>query len=88
MYQASWWAAATLTDRACDITGGKPAVDVTSGGWVHTPENPMKIKPVLEAECVTKPDSLIVIYAMDNSCVMYVSPSSAGLPDGIIAFQN
>ncbi len=59
-------------------------MDVTSGGWVHTPENLMKIKPMLEADCVTKPDSLL---AVDNYCVMSVSPSSAGLPDGLIAFQ-
>jgi hypothetical protein len=70
-----------------DNTGKPAVVDVNCGGWVLTPKNLMKIKPVLEAECVTKPDSLIVIYAMDNSCIMSVSPSSAGLPDGIIAFK-
>jgi hypothetical protein len=52
---------------------GKPAVDVTSSGWSLTPANVNIIKGLLEAECITKPDSPVVIYAMDNSCFMNMS---------------
>jgi hypothetical protein len=52
---------------------GKPAVDVTSSGWSLTPTNVNIIKGLLEAECITKPDSPVVIYAMDNSCFMNMS---------------
>jgi hypothetical protein len=49
---------------------GRPAVDVTSSGWTLTPANVNIIKGLLEAECITKPDSPVVIYALDNSCFM------------------
>jgi hypothetical protein len=52
---------------------GKPTVDVTSSGWSLTPANVNIIKALLEAECITKPDSPVVIYAMDNSCFMNMS---------------
>jgi hypothetical protein len=52
---------------------GKPTVDVTSSGWSLTPANVNIIKGLLEAECITKPDSPVVIYAMDNSCFMNMS---------------
>ncbi len=52
---------------------GKPAVDVTSSGWSLTPANVNIIKGLLEAECITKPESPVVIYAMDNSCFMNMS---------------
>ncbi len=58
---------------------GKPAVDVTSSGWSLTPANVNIIKGLLEAECITKPDSPVVIYATDNSCFMNMSC------DGIIS---
>jgi hypothetical protein len=66
---------------------GKPAVDVTSNGWSLTPANVNIIKGLLEAECVTKPDSPVVIYALDNLCFMNVSSDGAispikKLPDG------
>jgi hypothetical protein len=52
---------------------GKPTVDVTSSGWSLTPANINIIKGLLEAECITKPGSPVVIYAMDNSCFMNMS---------------
>jgi hypothetical protein len=52
---------------------GKPTVDVTSSGWTLTPANVNIIKGLLEAKCITKPGSLVVIYAMDNSCFMNMS---------------
>jgi len=52
---------------------GRPTVDVTSSGWSLTPANVNIIKGLLEAECVTKPDSPVVIYALDNSCFMNMS---------------
>jgi hypothetical protein len=52
---------------------GKPAVDVTSSGWSLTPANVNIIKGLLEAECITKPDSPVVIYVLDNSCFMNIS---------------
>jgi hypothetical protein len=52
---------------------GRPAVDVTSSGWTLTPTNINIIKGLLEAECITKPDSPVVIYALDNSCFMNIS---------------
>ncbi len=51
----------------------KPTVDVTSSGWSLTPSNVNIIKGLLEAECITKPGSPVVIYAMDNLCFMYMS---------------
>jgi hypothetical protein len=38
-----------------------------------TPANVNIIKGLLEAECITKPDSPVVIYALDNSCFMNMS---------------
>ncbi len=38
-----------------------------------TPANVNIIKGLLEAECITKPGSPVVIYAMDNSCFMNMS---------------
>jgi hypothetical protein len=52
---------------------GRPTVDVTSSGWSLTPANVNIIKGLLEAECITKPDSLVVIYTLDNSCFMNMS---------------
>jgi len=52
---------------------GRPTVDVTSSGWSLTPANVNIIKALLEAECITKPDSPVVIYALDNSCFMNMS---------------
>jgi hypothetical protein len=52
---------------------GRPAIDVTSSGWTLTPANVNIIKGLLEAECITKPDSPVVIYALDNSCFMNMS---------------
>ena len=52
---------------------GKPAVDVTSSGWSLTPANVNIIKGLLEAECITKLESPVVIYALDNSCFMNMS---------------
>jgi hypothetical protein len=52
---------------------GEPAVDVTSSGWSLTFANVNIIKGMLEAEFITKPDSLVVIYALDNSCFMNMS---------------
>jgi hypothetical protein len=52
---------------------GKPTVDVTTSGWSLTPANVTIIKSLLEAECITKPGSPVVIYAMDNSCFMNMS---------------
>jgi hypothetical protein len=66
---------------------GKPAVGVTSSGWSLTPANINIIKGLLEAECITKPDSPVVIYALDSSCFMNVSSDGTispikKLPDG------
>jgi hypothetical protein len=57
----------------------KPTVDVTSSGWSLIPANVNIITGLLEAECITKPGSPIVIYPMDNSCFMNMSS------DGIIS---
>jgi hypothetical protein len=59
---------------------GKPTVDVTSSGWSLTPANVNIIKALLEAECITKPGSPVVIYAMDNSCFMNMSSDSTISP--------
>ncbi len=47
--------------------------DVTSSGWSLTPANINIIKGLLEAECITKLDFPVVIYAVDNSCSMNMS---------------
>ncbi len=59
---------------------GKLAVDVTSSGWSLTPANVNIIKGLLEAECITKPGSPVVIYAMDNACFMNMSSDSTISP--------
>jgi hypothetical protein len=59
---------------------GKPTVDVTSSGWSLTPANVNIIKGLLEAECITKPGSPVVIYAMDNSCFMNMSSDAQSAP--------
>jgi hypothetical protein len=53
---------------------------VTSSGWTLTPANVNIIKGLLEAECITKPDSPVVVYALDNSCFMNMSADGTFSP--------
>jgi hypothetical protein len=67
-----WWQQRCRLGVSLDNIG-KPAVDVTSSGWSLTPANVNIINGLLEAECITKPDSPVAIYAMDNECFMIMS---------------
>ncbi len=63
---SSWLVAAKLAGWGC------PSI-TSASGWSLIPANVNIIKGLLEAECITKPDSPVVIYAMDNSCFMNMS---------------